>query len=288
MPGKIGIKIPSHNSLTPAFFDELLRMAATSRKNVDAHKIRRRLPEKCHIAIISTGLSYLAYLGALKKTGKSYRPNRWGKKIGKFLAQDRLEEANLAWNELLKRHKLWRVFVKFLSSDGDKYRTIEDFGLYLKRRAHAKWNISATKSRLSRLCELFADKGLIDYQSGKLSLLDVEEKEIETLDEMSVRSKPNIALPIHTTEIGLPGDVTPQPSPTTKMPVSITANSWPIKIEIKLEISDKASKEVIAMIFSHIKDLERTLHIPLVTSDSKGVDTHNALTIRKSQGKREG
>jgi len=258
MPGRIGIKIPSHNSLTPVFFDELLRMAVTSRRNVDAHKIRRRLQGRCHIAIISTGLSYLAYLGALEKTGKSYRPSRRGKKIGKFLTQDRLEEANVAWNELLKRHKLWRVFVKFLSSDGDKYRTIEDFGLYLKRRSHAKWNISATKSRLSRLCELFADKGLIDYQSGKLSLIDVEEEEIETFDELSVRSKPKIAPPIHTTERDLPGDVTPQPGQTTEMPVSITADSWPIKIEIKLEISDKASKEVIAMIFSHIKDLKNT------------------------------
>ena len=288
MPGKIGIRIPSHNSLTTSFLDELLRMVATSRKKpVDAHRIRRRLPEKHHIAIVSTGLSYLSYLGALKKVPDGYKPSRLGKKIGRFLAQDHTDEANVVWRELLIRHRLFGVFKKFFSTRGNKHRTIEDFGLYLRKRAHSKWKIPAIRSRISRLCELFAEKGLIEYQNGHLSPIDQEEKELAILDAPPQTSKPQTTLP-NSTSRGLLDGLTTKSSQAAKASSLITANSWPVRIEIKLEISDKASKEVIAMIFSHIKDMQRTVRTPLATRDSKETDTQNALAIQESQKKQEG
>jgi len=260
LPGKIGIRIPSHNSLTPSFLDELLKTAATSRKIVEAHRIRRRLPEKYHIAIVSTGLSYLAYLGALKKVKRGYKPSRLGKKIGKLLAKDRIEEANVAWSELLKRHRLFRVFGKYFSGKDNKQGTLEDFGLYLRKRAHAKWDISAIRSRVSRLCELFAEKGLIEYQNNDLSPINLEQEELHTLGVSSLMKKPQIVLstPPPLKESSLE-DVMKKPSPATKPPsISMTTNSWPIKIEIKMEVSDRAKAEVIAMILSFLKDLQKT------------------------------
>lgn len=249
MPGKIGIRIPSHNSLTPIFLDELLKTAATSRKPADARRIRSRLPEKYHIAIVSTGLSYLTYLGALKKVSKGYKPTRLGKKIGKLLARDHIDEANVAWGELLKRHRLFGVFKRYFSSKNDKHGTIEDFGLYLRKRAHARWDISAIRSRVSRLCELFAEKGLIEYQNGDLSPIDLEQKEQDTLGVSSPLNKPQTVVR------------TPSPAKDDFLH-SVSTNSWPIKMEIKIQISDRIDPKLLEMILSFLKDMKRTQEVP--------------------------
>jgi len=249
MPGKIGIRIPSHNSLTPTFLDELLKTTATSRKTADARRIRRRLPEKYHIAIVSTGLSYLAYLGALKRVHKGYKPSHLGKKIGKLLAQDRIDEANIVWGELLKRHRLFRVFEKYLSGKDDKHGTIEDFGLYLRKRAHANWDISAIRSRVSRLCELFAEKDLIEYQNGDLSPIDLGQKERDNLGISSSTAKSQIILP------------GPSPALDKLQNISVSDNSWPIKMEIKFEISERADPKLLKMILSFLKDMKRSQEV---------------------------
>lgn len=249
MPGKIGIRIPSHNSLTPTFLDELLRTVATSRKLADARRIRSRLPEKRHIAIVSTGLSYLTYLGALKKVGRGYKPTRLGKKTGKLLAKDRIEEANVAWGELLKRHRLFGVFKRYFSSKNNKHGTIEDFGLYLRKRAHARWNISTIRSRVSRLCELFAEKGLIEYQNGDLLPIDLEQKEQDTLGVSSPLNKPQTVLPT--------------PSPVKDdLSHSVSTTTWPIKMEVKIQISDRIDPKLLEMILSFLKDIKRTQEVP--------------------------
>ena len=249
MPGKIGIRIPSHNSLTPTFLDELLKTVATSRKLADARRIRSRLPEKHHIAIISTGLSYLTYLGALKKVSKGYKPTRLGKKIGKLLAKDRIEEANVAWGELLKRHRLFGVFKRYFSSKNNKHGTIEDFGLYLRKRAHAKWDISTIRSRVSRLCELFAEKNLIEYQNGDLLPIDLEQKEQDTLD---------VSPPLNKSQTVLP---TPSPA-KDDFSHSVSTSSWPIKMEVKIQISDRIDPELLEMILSFLRDMKRTQEVP--------------------------
>lgn len=249
MPGKIGIRIPSHNSLTPIFLDELLKTAATSRKPADGRRIRSRLPEKYHIAIVSTGLSYLTYLGALKKVGKGYKPTRLGKKIGKLLARDCIDEANVAWGELLKRHRLFGVFKRYFSSKNDKHGTIEDFGLYLRKRAHARWDISAIRSRVSRLCELFAEKGLIEYQNGDLSPIDIEQKEQDTLGVSSPLNKPQTVVR------------TPSPAKDDFFH-SVSINSWPIKMEVTIQISDRIDPKLLEMILSFLKDMKRIQKVP--------------------------
>lgn len=246
MVGKIGIKIPSHNSLTPSFLDELLKVAATSRKTIVTTRIRLRLEQRYHISIVSTGLSYLAYLGALKKVTNGYKPTRIGKKIGRLLKQDRLEESNLAWSKLLKRHKLFRIFEKFFTIYNEKSWTLEDFSSYIRRRAHATWKISGARSRVSRLCELFADKGLVEYQNNQLSPIKIDGEEANAVE---------IAPPIgHAPDMLL----TPQTN-EEKNCFSIPINSWPIKMDIKLELSDKINPEVLKSIFSFLKELRKNV-----------------------------
>lgn len=258
MPGKIGIRIPSHNSLTVSFFDELLQMATTSRGIINATKIRLRLDRKYHVAIVSTGLSYLAYLGAFKKVQKGYKLTRQGKKIGKLLLQDRIEEANVVWSEMLKRHKLYRVFIKYFSNRDSKQGTLKEFSLYLRKRAHAKWKISVVRSRVSRLCELFAEKGLIEYQDGNMFLLEAEKKVIDRSSELSHVSKSMIAPPGHTLEGGIAETIPTKPTLSVKPArISMTSDSWPIKIEIKIEVSDRANSDIIAMILSFLKDMRK-------------------------------
>ena len=243
MPGRIGIKIPSHNSLTTSFLDELLKVAATSRKKIVPKRIRLRLEQKYHVGIVSTGLSYLAYLGALKKIHKGYKPNRLGKKIGKLLAQEHLEEANVAWSELLKRHRLFRVFERYFSTNEEERWTLEDFSLYLKRRAHAKWNISGARSRISRLCELFAEKGLIEYQNNHLAPINLKREENHRFDIGPLTSQPQV----HSS--------TPH---RNRESISVPVQSWPIKMEIKMEISDKVEPKTLEMIFSFLKEITKT------------------------------
>lgn len=249
MPGKIGIRIPSHNSLTPTFLDDLLKTAATSRKLADSRRIRSRLSAKPHIAIVSTGLSYLTYLGALKKVGRGYKPTRLGKKIGKLLAKDRVEEASVAWSQLLKRHRLFGLFKRYFSSKNNKHGTIEDFGLYLRKRAHARWDISAIRSRVSRLCELFAQKGLIEYQNGDLSPINLEQKDQDTLSVLSPLDKPQTVLSI------------PNPA-KDDFSHSVSTNSWPFKMEVKIQISDRIDSKLLEKILSFLKDMKRTQEVP--------------------------
>lgn len=246
MPGKIGIRIPSHNSLTPSFFDELLKMAATSRKDVDAQKIRHRLQQKYHIAIISTGLSYLAYLGALKKVRKGYRPTRSGKKIGRLLVADNLEEVNEEWRKLLERHRLFRVFKKFFDSKYHQNGSLENFSKYLKKRAHARWNISTVRSRISRLCELFADKGLIEYEHNHLSPSDSEELKTLVPTSSYTRNETTDRATILNEE---------------KVTDSGSIGSWPIKIEVKITISNKADPKFLEAILSFVKDVKRAREV---------------------------
>lgn len=244
MPGKIGIRIPSHNSLTSAFLDELLKTVATSRKTIVSRKIRLRLEQKYHIGIVSTGLSYLAYLGALKRIHKGYKPSRLGKKIGKLLAQERLEEANLAWSELLKRHRLFGVFKRYFSTNSEQLWTLEDFSSYLKRKAHAKWNLSGARSRVSRLCELFAEKGLIEYQNNHLSPINLEREELDTFDKQSLTSQPPVMPPARQTNRDVKC-------------ISVPVNSWPIRMEIKMEISDNVDPKILDLIFSFLKEIRK-------------------------------
>jgi len=245
MPGKIGINIPSHNSLTPSFLDELLKTAATSRKTIVAGGIRQRLEQRYHIGIVSTGLSYLAYLGALKKIHNGYKLSRSGKKIGKLLAQERLEEANLAWGELLRRHRLFGVFKRYFSTQSEERWTLDDFSSYLKRRAHAKWDLSGARSRVSRLCELFAEKGLIEYQNNHLSPIDHEHEEPSTFDIPPLTSQPSV----------MPS--TPQTNREVKR-ISVPTDSWPIRMEIKMEISDKVDPKILELIFSFLKEMRKS------------------------------
>ncbi len=276
MPGKIGIRIPSHNSLTPAFLDELLKFAATSRKNADAHKIRRRLHEKCHIAIVSTGLSYLAYLGALRKSGKNYRPSRLGKRIGKLLAQDRLEEANLAWNEMLRRHKLYGVFRRFLSNTKDGIGTIDSFGLYLRKLTHAKWQVSGIRSRISRLCELFSEKNLIEYQNGHLSLIN---------EELSLPRKDGRGLPNSFSQSDFLVDAAVvSGKQSDRTPGSASKRLWPVKIEIKFEISEEADPNVIAMILSFLRDFQGTTRAPSVPEGEEVLKDDLGLKAKAPNG----
>ena len=247
MPGKIGIRIPSHNSLTPSFLDELIRTAATSRKIIDAHKIRRRFPEKPHIAIVSTGLSYLAYLGALKKVRRGYKTTRTGKKIGKLIAQEDMEEANVLWGELLKRHRLHKVFQRYFAKNDGKQGTIEDFGVYLRNRAHAKWNIPTIRSRISRLCELFADKGLIEYQNGDLSPISNEEETLNTSEFSSSTNRTQVHDTLASTQ--------------KSGQASISSNSWPIRMEINFVISKGIDPKILEMILSFLKDMKGTLEV---------------------------
>jgi len=245
MVGKSGIKIPSHNSLTPPFLDELLKTAATSRKTIVASRIRLRIEQRYHIGIVSTGLSYLAYLGALKKIHNGYKPSLIGKKIGKLLAQERFEEANLAWSKLLKRHRLFGVFKKYFSAHSEEPGTLEDFSSYLRRRAHAKWSLSGARSRVSRLCELFAEKGLIEYQNNHLSPIDFGYEEPNTVDVTpSLTQQP----------------VAPLATQTDKKvkSISVPTDSWPIKMEIKIEISDKVEARILELIFSFLKEIRRS------------------------------
>lgn len=242
MVGKIGIRIPSHNSLTPAFFDELLKKASTSRKIIDARTIRARLPEKYSIGVVSTGLSYLAYLGALKKVPKGYKTSRLGKRIGKLLVKDS-PEAKTLWAELLKRHRIYRIFKRHFSLKANEPSTIEDFGTYLKKRAHANWNIKSARSRISRLCELFADKGLIEYQNGTLfPIIETEDMALGKLESE------HLTLESSTKEL------------QAKLPQQLSANvnSWPIKIEIKIEIGKNVDSQTLQMISSFIKDLRKS------------------------------
>lgn len=245
MPGKIGIRIPSHNSHTPSFLDELLKNVATSRKIVTASRIRCRLEQRYHVGIVSTGLSYLAYLGALKKVQKGYKPSRLGKKTGRFLAQERLEEANLAWSELLKRHRLFKVFERFFSTHNEELWTLDDFSSYLKRRAHAKWNLSGARSRISRVCELFAEKGLVEYQNDHLSPIVLELEEHDAFDNPPLANQPSV------------GPSAPQMSREVKY-ISASNNSWPIKMEIKMEISDKVDPKILDLIFSFLKEIRKS------------------------------
>ena len=245
MVGKIGIKIPSHNSLTPSFLDELLKTAATSRKTIVASRVRLRLEQRYHIGIVSTGLSYLTYLGALKKIHKGYKPSRLGKKIGKFLAQERLEEANLAWNKLLKHHRLFRVFERYFSTHSEESHTLVDFSAYLRRRAHAKWNLSGARSRVSRLCELFAEKGLIEFQNNHLFPIDFEYQEPNRVGGASRSTHPPIALSA------------PQTDRKVKS-ISVPTNSWPIKMEIKMEISDRVDPRILELIFAFLREIRRS------------------------------
>lgn len=226
-------------------------MAATSRKIVDAHRIRRRLPEKYHIAIISTGLSYLAYLGALRKVKGGYKPSRFGKKIGKLLAKELLEEASVAWSELLKRHRLYRVFKKYFATHSEELWSLEDFGLYLKRRTHAKWDVSSIRSRISRICELFAEKGLIEYQNGHLSPINQEEKELEISSVSSNINKLQIAMP------------TSRSAQEELTQVSVSTNSWPVKMEIKIQISDRIDPKLLEMILSFLKNMKTSSEVSL-------------------------
>ena len=248
MPGKTGIRIPSHNSLTPSFLDELLKTVATSRKTVVPRRIRLRLEQRYHIGIVSTGLSYLVYLGALKKVHKGYKPSRLGKKIGKLLAQERLEEANVAWSELLKHHRLFRVFKKYFITHSEESWTLEEFSSYLKGRAHTKWNLSGVRSRVSRLCELFAEKGLIEYLNNHLSPIDFELEEPNTSDIAPPTSQPQV-----------------MPSPPQMIRevkrISIPIDSWPIKMQIKIEISDKVDPRILELIFSFLKEIRKSQEV---------------------------
>lgn len=245
MPGKIGIRIPSHNSLTPSFLDELLKTVATSRKTIVARRIRLRLEQRYHIGIVSTGLSYLAYLGALKKIHKGYKPSRLGKKIGKLLAQERLEEANFTWSELLKRHRLFGVFKRYFSTHSEELWTLKDFSSYLKRRGHAKWDLSGARSRVSRLCELFAEKGLIEYQNSHLSPIDLEREEPDKFDIPPLTSQPSV----------MPSP--PQTNRDVKC-ISVPTDSWPIRMEIKMEISNKVDPKILGLIFSFLKEIRKS------------------------------
>jgi len=236
--------------LTPAFFDEILKTVSTSRRIPTPSRIRRRLPGSYNIAIISTGLSYLAYLGALQKVQRGYKPTRLGKKIGKFLARDSLEEANVAWAELLKRHRLYSIFKGYFRRKGNERGTIEDFGLFLKKKAHAKWNVDSARSRISRLCELFADKGIIEYQNG--DLLPVENGNAETADDEQVLGPKNLL----TIE-----ESVKKTAETLPQNISLIGNSWPIRLEIKLEISEKVNSQTLEAILSFVKELRKTWRV---------------------------
>ena len=163
-----------------------------------------------------------------------------GKKIGKSLAKDQLEEANTAWAQLLERHRLYDVFKRYFGKGNDT-KTIEDFGLYLKKRGRAKWDVSLARSRLSRLCELFADKGLIEYQNGHLSPIGTQDQEPSNEKDL-----------LPTLEYASKNETAMQTSPPS---ISLFSDLWPIKIDIRIEISDKADPKIFQMVLTFLKEM---------------------------------
>ena len=85
------------------------------------------------------------------------------------------------------------------------------------------------------MCELLADKELIEYHDGKLFPV------IETEDGEHRELKSSIVEP-------------PEQLPQQ---FAINANEWPIKIEIKIEIAENVDSKTLQMISSFIKDLKK-------------------------------
>ena len=158
------------------YFDKLIvtyhRLAkpSTSKEFVSKNK------ELGKDTIVGRGLAYLAHLGLMKRTphGKFDLADP-GQPIRTALASGDQGKAQEAWQEQLKKHRLFAVLQEYLESVKEM-GTAVGFGSYVNDKVGKNWSKQFVNEGGKRFCSLLSSKGLIDYddKTGNFSLRKIK------------------------------------------------------------------------------------------------------------------
>jgi len=197
---------------------------------------------------IGRALSYLEYLGVVKRTKKGiYELTEEGRKIGIELYQNQTVRADEIWRSILQNHILYEHIQNYIREKGGGVRG-SSIGLaeYLRDLAGKDWKTSFLKAGGQRLCDIFGAKGLLIY--------DKEEDSISFPPEMEIPTPPT----------QLPVSPPPQPSrevtapPSSQQRFSIAAHSpalFNVDVQLKIEVSKDTTPELADKIFNFLLKL---------------------------------
>jgi len=198
---------------------------------------------------IGRGLSYLDYLGVVKRKGGKgiYELTDDGRKIGVALYQNENEKADEIWRGLLKNHSLHKHIQNYIQEKGGGIRG-SSIGLaeYLRELSGEDWKTGFLRAGGQRLCELFAARGLLTF--------DREEDSMFLPTEMKAPTPPLQPPPQLPPQP--PREVTARPSSQQQFPSTMPSPAlFNVDVQLKIEVSKDTSPELADKIFNFLLEL---------------------------------
>jgi hypothetical protein len=174
--------------------------------------------------------SFISYLGLVKGERSPFDLSPSGREIAIALMEGKEKVALNLWRQTLKAHSLYSELQQYIEDQGGKRGTSLGFAEHLRKLAGKDWNTRYLHEGGKRICVLFANKGLLEFNR----------------DEDSI-SFPTTTPPA-TTET--PTDETVTTQVTSQAPTDIvTTSTLPFVVNITIEAKDADSiKQVINLV----------------------------------------
>jgi len=236
------------------FSDKLISVLYKLSKPSSAQELKQKETGLPDPLTIGRGLSYLEYLGIVRRTGGKgiYELTDDGRKIGIELYQNNKANADDIWRTLLKSHPLYGYIQEYIQKKGGGVRGSSiGLGEYLRDLAGEKWTSTFVKEGGKRLCDIFADKGLLVFNADEDSI-SIPSKEIALVPP----TPPPTVAPTTPSE-KIPPTLAPQ------MPqVAPLGIPFGVSIRLRIEVTKDTSVDLAEKIFDFLLKLsERGIEI---------------------------
>lgn len=231
------IKLPHQSS--PVDYDEyldkiLLAMYKTG-KTASSKEIIQKDSSLGNNRCVGRAAAFLSYLGLVDGKKSRFNLSELGRDIALALEEKRNENARTLWQQSLKAHYLYSELQKYLNQQGGKRGTSLGFADFLRKLAEKKWGTTFLKEGGKRLCNLFANKGLLTFNR----------------DEDSISLQVDVVPPTPPTT---PPTIPPATPPSVPSTLPSAQGNLPYSINITVEAKDADS---IKQLIELIKELTR-------------------------------
>lgn len=119
---------------------------------------------------VGRAASFLSYLALVKGERSPFDLSPSGRKIAIALMESKENVALNLWQKTLKTHSLHSELLQYIKDQGGKRGTSLGFAEHLRKLAGKDWSTKYLHEGGKRICVLFANKGLLEFNRDEDSI----------------------------------------------------------------------------------------------------------------------
>ena len=152
---------------SPIAYDEyldkiLLAIYRLGKASTSKEIVGRESSLEDHVCV-GRAASFLSYLGLAEGERSPFNLSPLGRQIAIALHENRREDVLSLWQQSLSAHNLYSELQKYIEAQGGGRGTSLGFAEHLRTLAKKTWHTKFVQEGGKRLCNLFANKGLLTF-----------------------------------------------------------------------------------------------------------------------------